>query len=205
MQQTTPPVKQNSPWAVAALMLSLVVLCPLATVLGPLLGLKAIADIRAVPGLKGKGYAVAAIIIGVTTTIGWFAAAAWLNASIRQPILNGPVEYLQSGFRGDIAGFKDGFDGSAAQVPDDQVVRFINELTRRYGVFNDMQLAPADSEVDPPDPDTVERIVPYVLTFDRGLIEADAAFVAFEGIRFIGKWRWILIHDDELGDLKYPP
>lgn len=205
MQQIASPAKHNSPWAIAALMCSLVILCPLATLLGPMLGLKAIADIRAQPGLKGTRYAVAAIVIGLLMTATWFATAAMLNAGIRQPILTGPVEPLQAGFQGDIVGFKAGFDGRGAEATDEQAIAFINELTRRYGVFHHMELATADPDADPPDTDSVKRIVPYTMTFERGLLEAEAAFVPFEGMRFIGKWRWIVIYDDELGDLKFPP
>lgn len=201
------PRAVTSPWAIASLMCSAVVVCPLATVMGPLLGLKAFAEIRARPGLKGVPIAVAGIVLGLVVTLVWIAVVIWLNVAVRQPILAGPEPQLQSGFRGNIATFKEGFTGRGAIIADDYAVEFINELTRRYGPFYGMEIAPAADA--PPEDDAAalpdERLVAYIMSFERGPIEAEAAFVPFENMRPVGKWRWIRIKDDELGDLRYPP
>jgi len=204
MQQPSPVAEVTSPWAIASLMCSAVVVCPLATLLGPLLGLKAIAEIRARPGLKGIPLAVAGIALGLATTLLWIGAAIWLNVAVRQPILAGPEPELRAGFRGEIESFKAGF---VAEVPDAIAIEFINELTRRYGPFLGIE---QDSAASPPEADDLadpdeDFIVHYIMSFERGLLEAEAAFVPFKNMRPVGKWRWIVIKDDELGDLRYPP
>lgn len=204
MQHVTPPAKVTSPWAIASLMCSLVVVCPLATLLGPLIGLKAIAEIRARPGLKGTPLALAGIAIGLAVTIMWVGSLFWLNSSVRQPIVRGPVNELQAGFRGDPTGFKAGFVGSGAEMPDEHAVTFINELTRRYGPFRAMEIN-ENAVLDPDASEIQDYLVSYVMTFDRAVVEAQAAFVPFEDMRPVGKWRWIVIKDDELGDFAYPP
>lgn len=195
------PRAVTSPWAIAALMCSLVVVCPLATLLGPLLGVKAISEIRARPGLKGMPLAVLSIVLGLGITVFWFFAAAWLNANVRQPVLSGPVDELRAGFAGDVARFREGF---IDQVPEDVARAFIDELRARYGSLHGIE---QDAAAPPPDADANAEpfVVHYVLSFQRDVVEAEAAYVPFEDFRPVGKWRWILIKDEALGDLRYPP
>jgi len=201
------PRLRTSPWAVASMLCSAAVFCPLATLLGPTLGVKALADIRSRPGLKGTRLALAGIIIGLFATFAWIGVAMWWDRAVRQPILDGPLPELVAGFHGNIAGFQQGFYGLGSELPQADAIAFINELTRRYGQFHTMQQAPLAADAEPMAQGPIDPRIEYVLEFERGMVTARAEFVIFpdEGAGIVGKWRSIEILDDDLGRLVYPP
>lgn len=204
-QQPAPPVR-ITPWAYASLVCSLGIFCPLLTLLGPLLGIKALAEIRARPGTAGTGIAVTGIVIGLVVTVAWGGAAFWWDRNVRQPILHGPMDVLRVGLQGDVAAFRRGFFGPAAEADDQVAAAFLSELASRYGmVLNIVQ----DDTRDPPETEwgAVSPIVPYLMQFEGAFVSGEAEFVILDDRRsgIIAKWRWIIIRDPELGDLAYPP
>lgn len=200
-----PPVR-ITPWAYASLICSLGVFCPLLTLLGPLLGIKALAEIRARPGTAGTGIAMTGIAIGVIVTLGWGGAALWWDRHVRRPLLNGPIDVLTTGLHGDVAGFKRGFFGPAAETDDQVAAAFLSEVTSRYGmVLSIIQ----DETREPPETEwgAISPVVPYLMQFEGAFVSGEAEFVILDDRRsgIMAKWRWLIIRDPELGDLAYPP
>jgi hypothetical protein len=191
--QHAPPLVRTTPWAYASLICSLGVFCPLMTVLGPLLGIKALAEIRSRPGTTGTGLAVAGIIIGLIVTLGWGSAMFWWDRNVRRPILHGPIETLAAGLQGDVAAFKSDFVGPGAEVDDAVAIEFLSEVAARYGmVVNIVQ----DDSRDPPQTEwgAISPILPYLMHFEGAFVSGEAEFVVLDERRagIIAKWRWII-------------
>ncbi len=65
-----PPVSRTSGLAIASLVFSLIFCCPFLGLIGVLLGLFALGPTGR-PGVKGRGLAIAGILIGLLVTVGW--------------------------------------------------------------------------------------------------------------------------------------
>ena len=59
------------------LLCSLALVCPLLTIIGPMLALRALVEIRVNPGVTGRGLAIAALWIGIPATLFWIGFAIW--------------------------------------------------------------------------------------------------------------------------------
>ena len=94
--------QKTSGLAIASLVCSLIICCPLTTLIGPFLGLAAVLTIGSNPARKGKGLAMAGIIIGIFATVGWGTITVWGHKNINVPVQYGPVEVMAAGFSGDI-------------------------------------------------------------------------------------------------------
>ena len=199
-----PAATKTSGLAITSLIFSLIVCCPVATIIGPLLGLGALVQIGRNPALKGRGLAFAAIIMGVVFTLaqGWGGYQMW---QVMKPVLEGPDAALTAGFAGDTAALKAEFHGAGATASDAEVTVFIGELRKRYGAYQSCRhdrtaAGPTGTYGDPVIP------FPYILTFDNGEVHAEAEYVfAEQGIGWIKKWGSITVFDPDLGDLTYPP
>ena len=206
-EQPPTPVARTSNWAVASLLCSLAC-CPVATLLGPLLGLRALVQIRANPTtVRGRGIAIAGIVIGLAISLVWIAAAIWWQFNARLPMLNGPRDALQAGLAGDVARFKAAFVGDDPAGPADEAIAFLNQLSTRYGRLLDSTLS--QSPITKPTlSGPAELRITYTLTFDQSQVEAEAAFVTFAPSAAIPKpvfkWAWIRVIDPLRGDLVYP-
>ena len=97
-----PARRSVSLWAIAALVCAIGSLCPIAPLLGLVLGTVAMFDVRR-PNRSGKRYAVAALIVSVLALGGWALAAGWWNTHARRPMLYGPVNAIAAGQRGEDA------------------------------------------------------------------------------------------------------
>lgn len=198
-----PAATKTSGLAMTSLIFSLVVCCPLTTILGPLLGIAALVRIGGNPALKGKGLAFVAIILGVVFTLaqGFGGYQMW---QLMQPVLEGPNVALTAGFAADTAVFKAEFHGAGATASDTEVTAFIDELRNRYGTyqscrFDETSSGPTGAYGDPVIP------FPYILTFDNGEVQIEAKYVfADRGTGWVRKWGSIAIFDSNLGDLTYP-
>lgn len=193
---------ERSKLSIAALVCSLIFCCPLTTLLGPILGLIALAKMGA---KKGRGMAIAAILIGAVLTGGWgFLFYFWGQAIA--VVMAGPTDALQAGFNGDIAAFKAQFHGAGAAASDAEARAFIDELRRRYGAyqschFND-QSTPRMKFGQPATP------FPYTITFAQATMDAEAEIVFGDpasGRGFVMKLGYIVVFDPDQGDLHYPP
>jgi len=199
---------RTSPWAVSALLCSFAVCCLPMTLLAPLLGLRALVQIRANPAIRGRGMAISGITIAGFVVIGWVLGFWWWHIHARIPMLQGPREELAAGYAGDLKSFKAGFFGDGATASDAEAAEFIAELSRRYGSFIDSAQSPISTSRAPLTGPAALRI-PYTFQFDQGPVEAEAQFVTFGPSRgivphFVFKWKWIHVSDPLRGDLVYP-
>ena len=67
---------QRSGLATAALISSLIVCCPIATIVGPILGIISLATLK---GRSGKGFAWTAIVVGLISTVLWIGAGVFFG------------------------------------------------------------------------------------------------------------------------------
>jgi len=182
--------------AIGSLVCSLIICCPLVTVLGPILGAIALATIGSPPKQKGKGLAMAGIIIGTITTImsAWVAYAGTVRVIY---MFNGSELAMSAGFAGDISGFKGHFhDGH--QVPDADAQAFLEQLEDRYGAYIGMSLNANEEPVEGDQPGTLLTF--SIIRFADREVEAEAE-VHFLPMQI----EYILIRDPEQGDLRFPP
>lgn len=209
-----PRPRRVSNWAITAVVCSVFIFCPLLSLLGPLLAVKAIADIRTRPGLSGNGLAVTAIVIGLASIALWSGSAWWWHNAVRVPLLEGPREALMRGQLGDVDAFRSAFQSDAATLEPAVAGEFLTEMTARYGVLRDVLQDRFSTEGETADPGRLSPVVPYVLQFESGLVRAEAEFIVFapgftspnvQSWELVAKWRSIVILDDDLGDLAYPP
>ncbi|MHC4948461.1 MAG: DUF4190 domain-containing protein, partial [Planctomycetota bacterium] len=194
-----------SGWALGALLCSLALACPPLTLVAPVLGLRALHDIRARGDRRGRGLAQAAIVIGTLATAGWVAALLWWHVTVRRPLLDGPAEALATGLAGDVSGFHAAFDGTGAATEAEAGV-FLGELSARYGRLAGMDQRRVEDLDGLPARPPGGAVVPYVLAFETGTVEAEAAFRLRDEAsgRFVFRWAWIAVRDAEAGDLVYP-
>jgi len=196
-----------SPWAVLSIVTAVFFLCPLSTAIAPLLGLKALSEVRANPELRGRTLAKAGIVLGLVLTGAWIGAGFWWNASARQPMLNGPVEALRAGLAGDVAGFQAQLCCEAANADVTEAEQFLNALSQRYGRLLEIRQSPQAPAPDQPTGTGLRRRIPYLLMFERKAAPAVAEFVVFTedepGLQL--KFSSIEVFDDDEGDLTYPP
>lgn len=197
--------QSTSKLAIWSLICSLILCCPITTLLGPLLGLIGLAKIGGNPMLKGKGLAVAGILIGLLGTGAW-GLGIYKAAPVVGPMFSlmstGPGHALSTGLGGDVAGFKASFHGAGATASDAEAQAFLGELTNRYGAYVSSQLQPGAQ----PGMGQTEFILPYIVTFDSGTVTANTEVIMADQTtgQFIMKVGYIKITDADKGDLTYP-
>lgn len=203
---------KTSALAVTSLIFSLILCCPLTTILGPLLGLGALVQIGRNPARKGKGLAFTAIAIGIIATAGWCTVTVWGHKNMNLPVQHGPREALAAGFSGDLAGFRAGFLGEAANTSDQEVQAFLDTLRSRYGEFVSCELDRVELGANPPSIDELMKPVksyPYLLRFEQATVKASIEFGAQDPLT--GEFLWgvkfgtIVVYDEVEGDAIYPP
>jgi hypothetical protein len=168
---------RTSRWAIAALAASLGIFCPLLTLMGPLLAVRALVETRAHPSRRGRGLAVAALWIGLASTAGWAGFFWWWNANVRHLLQHGPQTALLAGYAGDMVGFRDQFIGDGAQASDARVSEFIAQLRERHGRFI---AAAQDAMVSAPAQDGSTSVtIPYLLSFESGDVRSEARILLF--------------------------
>jgi hypothetical protein len=189
-----------------SLLCGVAVLCPIASMLGPLLGVVALAEIRRKPHRTGTKLAVAGILSGLVATAGWTAAARWWHVNARVPMLQGPAPALAAGLAGDVGGFKAGFAEEGAAAADAEALAFLDEVSGRYGrLLSSAQRQADDGEALPAPVDTRRPRVAYTFEFESGPVEAEARFVVWaQGQGLVLKFAWLAFRDQEEGDLVYP-
>ncbi|MCP3904061.1 MAG: DUF4190 domain-containing protein [Planctomycetes bacterium] len=201
--QTMQP-RKTSGLAITALICSITCVC---APIGALLGLIAFATIGE---KKGKGLAVAAILIGVVlSVVSWMGYTGFVKPNIIDPMVkavtlvtSGPTDAMSAGFAGDAAAFKAEFTGAAATASGEQVTDFIETLRGRYGEYVSME--PAQNQQQPGF-GAQEAPFQYLVTFDTGTVDAEAMIVFADNSGPIMKFRSITIFDPDEGDVAFPP
>lgn len=195
---------KTSGLAVTSLIFSLILCCPLTTILGPLLGLGALLQIGRNPALKGRGIAFAAIIMGVVFSVAQGIGAYQGYRAFVLPVMEGPRVAFETGFANDPTGFRAEFYGEGAATSDAEVQAFIDELRQRYGEFVSLHFDDANA----PQPAFRQSSAPfpYKITFENAAVtsEAELIFADEATSAFVMKWGSITIFDSDLGDLAYP-
>ncbi|MHC5115411.1 MAG: DUF4190 domain-containing protein [Planctomycetota bacterium] len=196
--------RKTSGLAIAALICSITCVC---APIGALLGLIAFATMGE---KKGKGLAVAAILIGVVLSVGsWMAYTGFIYPNIVEPmkqgmqlVMNGPTNAMSAGFAGDTTAFKAEFDGAGATATDDEVNAFVGTLRERYGEYVKIEMVQNQQQ-----PSFGAQVVPfeYTFTFDRGTMDGEAVIIFADNQGPIMKFQSITIFDPDEGDVTFPP
>ncbi len=196
-----PPQVGVSRWAIVALGTSLALFCPLFTIVGPLLGIRALVQIRAHPGRSGRGMALAAIWIGAIGCVGWIALLIWWNTNVRRELLQGPQTALRLAFAGDNPGFRERFIGDGANASDDRIKGFVDQLRERFGQFS--AASQDDSAPAPAQSGGRDVEIPYVLQFESGPVKADTRILLFADF-LAPRLLSITVKDAERGNIAFP-
>ena len=202
---------RTSGLAISSLVCSLIFCCPLTTIIGPILGLIAFVTIGSNPNRKGKGLAITGIILGVVLTSGWvfFGSKVWaFGVRFYDLMESGPKTALVAGSSGDLPGLKEAFYGAGASASDDEAQLFLDELNKRYGAFADSRMDESAGAITPT-PGQTSLVWPYIIDFDNATVSADVELIFADPTNnsdpIVFKIGSIVIHDDDLGALRYPP
>jgi len=182
---------------------SVILFCLPISVLGGVLGVKALREVRIRPAVRGRGLAMAAIVIALLNIGLWSAGAVWWHANFRRPMLHGPIEAIRAGQAGDVASFRAGF--ILDSVPSDEACAgFLNDLTARYGRL--LAMRQVDDGRAPPDRYQLGSYrIPYQMEFETGPIMAEGLFVIStpqEGL--VARFAWLAVRDPARGDMVFP-
>lgn len=201
-------------WAVASFVVGMIPVPPLC-LLAPLLGLTGLSQVRH-KGYSGTKFAVAGIVLGVGASLGWGAGAWWWNANVRGPLLDGPVAALRTGLRGDTQGFLGRFR-NATEVGDGATIgaaptvaeaeRFLAEVRSRHGRLAGGKRSPEQAFREEPATLREEPRLAWLLEFETGPVPVEGVYTVIDPATgaFTNRWRWIVLRDEQAGDLVFPP
>ena len=198
---------RTSGLAITSLVLSVVVCCPLTTLAGVVTGVIAWFATRRNASLKGGWLALAAIVIGLSATIGQYAVLRFSYDHVFLPFLTGPQAALAAGTSGDIASFQESFRPATTngRTSEEHARAFCEALTRRYGAFESAQLD-QDSAASRPQSSDQQFVADYGLTFVNGKIAATCTIEIWDSRGQLSlQLLELVIHDSTIGDLRYPP
>ncbi len=194
---------KTSGLAIGSLVCSLICCVPVTTIPGILLGIGAMISIGNNPARRGKGLAVAGILLGAIFTGAQFFAYRFFYVTAVL-VMTGPGDALTAGFANDPMAFKSHFYGSGIQATDAEAQAFIDMLRSRYGEFQGCRY---NDQVQTPPDFKPAKTFPYILTFDNATLDAEAQIIWVDkrtGER-IYKFGWVSVTDPDLGNLRYPP
>lgn len=201
--------KKTSGLAISSLICSLICCLPITTILGILLGIGAFVSISGNPAKKGKGLAIAGILLGVIFTAGQgiiYPIVVKYFQTITELVNDGPKNALTAGFANDFSGMRDAFHGDGANAQDEEIQAFIDQLQTRYGSFVESHMNEQAMQQANPGFGQTSMVFPYILTFDNATIDAEAEIIFSDPVKggFVNKIGFIKILDPDLGDLKFP-
>ena len=197
--------QERSGLATAALICSLIICCPIPTVVGPILGIIALVTLR---GRSGKGFAWTAIVVGLISTILWVSAAIVFVGMAKRFIEQvGEVTTttIQAGYDGDFVAFRKDLARSSVALTDEEIASFIEELQSRYGKFDSavMNLEDQDQSLKP---SGNEAPIPVRFIFETTDVSADILmeFVPSGSFDIDIKIGCIRLYDSKNGALIFP-
>jgi len=144
---------RTSGLAIAALVCALIFCIPLVPLLGVILGLVAVVGMIGKDHLRGRGLAIAAVVIGLAVSGMQAAGGWWVYQFSRQFVVlfrDSPIEMMRSGFAGDYAGFRTHLLGAASQQDDAAIKVFIDDVRGRWGELTSMEMKPNQRQQTPP-------------------------------------------------------
>ena len=199
---------RTSGLAVWSLICSIVLCCPVTTVLGVLLGLAAMFTISGNPAKKGKGLAIAGILLGVIFTAAWGVGGVWVGGFISETsdlMLRKAPEAVVFGVNEDYAGFKAAMYGDAAAASNDEIKAFFEEIESRYG---ELQACSFDDTTPAPPPQPGSPIISFPYRFDcaNETVSGELEFVLVEPGTYnrVMAVSRITVFDSQRGDLVFP-
>lgn len=199
--------QKTSPLAIASLVCSLICCVPVTTIPGILLGIWAMVSINGNPALKGKGLAMAGILLGVIFTAGQafvYPKAIEFIGKSWEMVMRGPNDALTSGFAGDPTAFKSHFYGKGVRASDAEAQAFIDTIRSRYGEFQGCEV---DQSGQPPVSfGQPTATFAYVLTFDNAVVDCRTKIIWADErtSATVFKLGRITITDPDFDDLTYP-
>jgi hypothetical protein len=202
------PQGKTSAMAVASLVCSLICCFPVTTILGVLLGVFALVSISSNPAKRGKGLAIAGILLGIVFTagqafVGYNAYTSW------QMFKRAPHQALEPGFRGDYASMRANFGPAGMAATDEDAQAFVEELRARYGELqgSEIDISQFQGMQPPPPGQSSVATLPWVLNFDQGSVDAELTFSGEDQVPGRDEliFRQITILDPALGDISFPP
>ena len=193
--------------ATASLICSLILCCPIVTLVGVILGIVALLKIRG-SAMSGRGLAWAGIIIGIlTTTLTtlFMIIAINIGLGVLEQTPESVTTAIKAGITGDIEKFRMEFTHDAVAASDDEITSFLETITTRYGVFDKAVIDMATMQAGQ-QPSGDEPELPIQLVFETKTISAIAVFTIAKGTDslFDVQIQCLLIRDPENGDVAFP-
>jgi hypothetical protein len=201
--------KQRCGMATASLICSLILCCPIVTLVGVILGVVALLKIRG-SAMSGRGLAWAGIIIGIlTTTLTtlFMIIALILTLSVLEQTPESVTTAIKAGITGDIEKFRMEFTHDAIAASDDEITIFLETISTRYGVFDEAVIDTATMQAgQQPSTGEGEKELAIQLVFETKTISAIAVFTFAKGTDslFDVQIQCLLIRDPENGDIAFP-
>ncbi|MCA9295717.1 MAG: DUF4190 domain-containing protein [Phycisphaerales bacterium] len=201
--------------AIGSLVCSLVCCIPFLGLLGALLGVFGVMAISRDPvRYKGKGMAIAGIIIGLIVGLVWLPGAyfGWKGVSyameIGQFVKNGIPSHVMAGGQGDYAKFLDGFVDKTLSEAD--ATAYFTELEGRYGAIRSVSIDPQQQQQQA-QPGQPEFDMDYIVTFADDSTHVMQAHIQVANPNATG-WNdafgygliRITVEDADAGDLTFP-
>jgi|GEM_PF-481813 len=199
--------KQRCGMATASLICSLILCCPIVTLVGVILGIVALLKIRG-SAMSGRGLAWAGIIIGIlTTTLTTLFMIIAINVGlgVLEQTPESVTTAIKAGITGDIEKFRMEFTHDAVAASDDEITSFLETITTRYGVFDKAVIDMATMQAGQ-QPSGDEPELPIQLVFETKTISAIAVFTVAKGTDSLidVQIQCLLIRDPENGDVAFP-
>jgi len=205
-EQNTLVHQQRCGLATASLICSIIICCPLVTLIGVILGIVALLRIRA-SKMTGKGLAWAGIIIGLIATIlsSLFITFAVVVAfSVIEQTPEKVTVAITAGISEDIATFRSVFEQGALSATDEEITTFIQSLTDRYGKFDKAVIDTEEMQGLESSNNGAE--LPIQLVFETKTVSSTVAISIVQGSGSLIdiQIKCLTIHDASQGDLAFP-
>jgi len=200
---------QRSGLATAALICSLIICCPITTIIGPILGLIALIQLKGKPHISGKGFALSGIVIGVVSSIIWIVISVrvvGMGMELLEKAQTLSTEAIQVGYEGDYQTFRTKFSKNVPSMSDEEIKTFIDTLQTRYGNF-DSSLLEMDAQYQQTvETSSLEIYLPVQFIFET---EDASGYVMFDilpitMIEYDISISYIEINDSKHGALVFP-
>ena len=159
--------------------------------------------------MKGKGFAIAGIVIGLIATVLWVVASSYLSTFVfdfREKSTQVTANVIQSGTDGEYDSCRSSFSSEYSDLSDGDIKSFADELQTRYGKFDSVILS-LEQQSQELQSTQSEAVIPVQLVFETTDIYAETMLqvVPQSQFEFEFKLMCIKIFDSKNGDLVFPP